>query len=72
MIVKVGILAGDRLARPLQAFRLEGLAVSREDELGLLRGSLRALTQRRQRGGDLPFRADLEVDVVPLEDAANV
>ena len=72
MIVKIGILAGDRLARPLQAFRLEGLSVSREDEFALLRSSLRASAQRGQRGGNLPFRADLEMDVVPLENAANV
>ena len=70
MVGKVGIGAGDRLAGG-QVLGLEGLAIGREDELGLGRGGLRARLEcgQRPRSSRLPAGGDM--DVVALEDAAE-
>ena len=55
-----------------QVFRLEVRAVGREDELRLGLGGGWAVLERLERLRDLPGSAGQDVDVVGLEDAAEV
>jgi len=64
------IIAGDRLAID-EVLGFKGFAVGGEDELGLLFVGGRAFPQGGERGSHLALRADLEVDVVALENAAG-
>lgn len=54
-----------------QILRLEALPICREDEFGLLAGRGRALPQGGERGGHLAPGADLEMDIITLEQAAR-
>ncbi|HMP82168.1 MAG TPA: hypothetical protein PKA41_05605 [Verrucomicrobiota bacterium] len=71
VIVKVSEVACDRFAIR-NVFGFEAFSVRGEDELCLLPSSRRALPERGERGGDLSFRTNFDVDVVALKDAAEV
>ncbi len=71
VVMKVGVVAGDRLAID-KVFSLKAFAIGSEDKLGLLLSSRWAISQGRKRGADFPFRANLYMDIVALEYAANV
>ena len=74
MIGEVLERADDRRDVGGKVFGFQRDAIRRQDELdavaGVLRG--RALAQRADRVGDLPLRANLDVDIVDLENAAEV
>ena len=71
MIVKIGIVAGD-CTIIYKVFCLKEFAIRGEDELGLLRSGFGTFAQRVQRGCDGSVRADLDMDVVALENATQV
>jgi len=71
MVRKVGVGAGDRLARG-QVLGLERVAVRRQDELRLRFRGRRARLQRGERLRDLARCGDEDVDVPGLEDAAQI
>lgn len=69
MIGKPGIITGDRLTLG-EVLGLKAFAIGGEDELGLLAGSGVALPQCPEGRRDLALGADLDVNVVALEDCA--
>ena len=71
MIGEFRVVAGNRFAILRQTLGLKRLAIGGEDELDLLLRRGRAVAQCGKRGGHLAFRTDLEVDIVPLEDAVG-
>lgn len=71
MIVKVGVSAGDGHTVG-EVLSFEGLAVGRQDELRLLARRGGAFFQGGERGRRFAFGANLDVDVVPLQDAVAI
>ncbi len=70
MVVEIRVSADHRLACR-HIFRLQRDAIGREDELGLLLGRGRAVSERGERGRDGAFSTDAEVDVAPLQNRAG-
>ena len=70
MIREGRVVAGDCFAIG-EVFCLKRDAIGGEDELGLLLGRGRTISQGCKRGGDFALWADVQVDVVALEDAAG-
>jgi hypothetical protein len=71
VIGKRRVIADDGFAIVGKALGLQRDAIGGEDELGLLLGGGRAIPQGGKGGRDLACRADLEVNIVALEDAAG-
>src|ERR1039458_2250130 len=71
VVMKIGIVTGDRLAID-EVFRLEGFAIRGENELGLLRNGFWTFPQRLECAFHVSVRADLDMDVVALENTAEV
>ena len=71
MVRKVGVGAGDRLAGR-QIFGLEGVSIGCQNEFRLGSGGRRAGLERDKRLRDLAGGGDGDMDVVGLEDAAQV
>ena len=71
MIRKVGITAGDRLAA-CEFLRLQSVSIRRQHEFRLRLGRRRARLQCGKRACDLARSGDGDVDIVRLQDAAEV
>ena len=70
VIGEIRVGAGDGFAVH-DIFRLKCFAIGGEDELALLARGGRTLPQCFERAGDFALRADLDMDVVALKDAAG-
>lgn len=70
MVVEVGIRACDRLAIE-NILSFESLAVRREDELRLVSRGCSTVPKRCEGGRSVAFRANLDVNIVPLEYTAR-
>ncbi len=70
VVGEVWVSAGDCFAID-DVFGLEGFPVRGEDEFSLLLGGGGTLPQRGKSRGHLAFTADLEVNIVPLQNTAR-
>ena len=71
VVMKVGVATGNRLAID-KVSSLKAFAIGSKDKLGLLLSRRWAILQGDERGADFPFGANLYVDIIALEDTADV